>query len=38
VTFVHLLFSVRSLDRSVVSLMFYEGTLNCVIRRNFKWN
>ena len=33
VTFVHLLFSVRSLDLFVASLVFMKGTSSCVIRR-----
>ena len=37
-TFVHLLFSVGSLDLYVASLVFMKGTSCCVIRRNFKWS
>ena len=36
VTFVHLPFSVGSLDPFVVSLVFMKGTSCCVIRRNLK--
>ena len=32
------LFSVRSLDLFVASLVFMKGTSCCVIRRNSKWN
>ena len=35
VTFVHLPFSVRSLDLFVASLVFMKGTSCCVIKRNF---
>ena len=35
-TYVHLLFSVGSLDFLVASLVFMKGTLSCVIRRNLK--
>ena len=38
VTFVHLPFSVRSLDLFAASLVFMKGTSCCVIRRNFKQN
>ena len=36
VTFVHLLFSVGSLDLFVASLVFMKGTSCCVLRRNLK--
>ena len=36
VTFVHLPFSVRSLDLFVASLVFMKGTSCCVIKGNFK--
>ena len=36
VTFVHLPFSVRSIDLFSDSLVFMKGTLCCVIQRNFK--
>ena len=36
VTYVHLLFSVGSLDFLVALLAFMKGTLSCVIRRNLK--
>ena len=35
-TYVHLLFSVGSLDLIVASLMFMKGTSCCVLRRNLK--
>ena len=36
VTYVHLPFSVGSLDFFVASLVFMKGTSSCVIRRNLK--
>ena len=36
VTYVHLLFSVGSLDLFVASLVFMKGTSCCVLRRNLK--
>ena len=38
VTFVHLLFSVGSLDLFVASLVFMKGTSCCVLRRNLKYS
>ena len=34
-TFVHLPFSVRSLDVFIASLVFMKGTSHCVFKRNF---
>ena len=36
VTYVHLPFSVGSLDFLVASLVFMKGTPSCVIRKNLK--
>ena len=36
VTFIHLPFSVRSLDHSVASLVFMKNNSCCILRSNFK--